>query len=184
MTRVGTIDGIPARLWSLVFRSVPEPGGSCWPWPLSRDRDGYGQVSTGGKGGRMPRAHRVVYEIFVGPVPEGLTLDHTCHNEAAARGECDGGATCPHRACVNPAHLEPVTSRVNILRGLSPTAVNARKAECDNGHPLAGDNLYRGPQGGRVCRECRRAAQRAWYLRRRALGRESHESHESHERTP
>lgn len=160
----GTVNGTDARLWSLILRSLPDPGGSCWPWALSRASDGYGQVSIGGG---MQRAHRVAYEILVGPVPEGLTLDHRCHSDAAARGECAGGTSCPHRACIRPDHLEPVSRRVNILRGLSPSAVNARKAECDNGHPLDGPNLYRHPSGARKCRECHREQARAHAARKR-----------------
>lgn len=74
----------------------------------------------------------------VGPIPEGMDLDHTCRN----------------RGCVNPEHLEPVTTQVNTLRGIGPTAENARKTHCKHGHPLEGDNLYVDPEGKRKCRAC------------------------------
>ncbi|TDD77726.1 HNH endonuclease [Actinomadura rubrisoli] len=85
--------------------------------------------------------HRFVYESLVGPIPEGLVLDHLCRV----------------RACCNPAHLEPVTDRVNILRGASITAANARKTHCDHGHEFTSQNTYR-HRGRRLCRACNRDA--------------------------
>lgn len=86
-------------------------------------------------------AHKWAYESIVGPVPEGMELDHLCRN----------------RACVNPAHLEAVSRRVNQLRGLSISAKNARKTHCVHGHPLTGENVYEW-RGSRYCRACRAAA--------------------------
>lgn len=110
--------------------------GECWEWTGGRQHDGYGWVWTGARPGY---AHRVVYEWLVGPVPEGLELDHLCRN----------------RTCVNPDHLEPVTRRENILRGEGITAQQARQTHCKRGHPLSGDNLYR-HGGHRKCRACQR----------------------------
>jgi hypothetical protein len=90
--------------------------------------------------GRTWAAHRAAYTLLVAPIPDGLTIDHLCRNTS----------------CVNPAHLEPVTQRENGLRGTSPAAVNARKVECVNGHPLSGDNLHIGTDGSRRCRICNR----------------------------
>ena len=70
---------------------------SCWLWTSPLDRDGYGHIQIGRK---MCRAHRVAYEWLVGPIPEGLTIDHLCSV----------------RNCVNPSHLEPVTAAENALR--------------------------------------------------------------------
>lgn len=87
----------------------------------------------------MP-AHRFAYERLVGLIPEGLQLDHLCR--------------VPY--CVNPAHLEPVTSRENTMRGLNFAAVNAKKTHCLRGHLLSGDNLMTTPSyDGRLCRTCR-----------------------------
>lgn len=117
------------------FNSELDSNG-CWIWRLRLDKDGYGQISVQNK---TRRAHRVAYEALVGEIPEGLELDHLCRV----------------RSCVNPEHLEPVTSKENTLRGESFSAVNARKTHCSKGHELAGDNLeIRGKQ--RSCRECRR----------------------------
>ena len=89
-------------------------------------------------------AHRVVYEILVGPIPVGLELDHLCRN----------------RACVNPDHLEPVTTRTNLLRGYSPWACRARQTHCKRGHEFTPENTYGTGDGRRYCRTCRRAHHR------------------------
>ena len=108
-------------------------GDGCWEWQGSRlGVSDYGRFDH-------EMAHRVSYEYFVGPIPDGLTLDHLCRN----------------RPCVRPSHLEPVTMQENILRGLAPSADNARKIFCIRGHPLFGANLYVTPDGRRQCRICR-----------------------------
>jgi len=83
--------------------------GPCWTWTGTQDGKGYGRI---GYQGGFAKAHRAAYELLVGPIPPGLTLDHLCHDAAI----CRGGISCPHRACVNPAHLEPVTNAENLRR--------------------------------------------------------------------
>lgn len=118
--------------------------GGCIVWIGGLNGVGYGQFYRGkrfrGDTGKT-YAHRWSYEYHVGPIPEGLELDHLCRNPA----------------CVNPEHLEPVTPQVNKLRGTSPAAIHARKTHCPAGHPYAGTNLYVYPTTGiRRCRECGR----------------------------
>lgn len=110
----------------------------CWIWTAAKIK-GYGTFGTSKNGVRTRwRAHRLTYELFVGPIPEGFELDHLCR----------------HRSCCNPAHLESVTRQVNQLRGYSVSGINARKTHCYKGHPLSGDNLLTGHKGERMCRQC------------------------------
>lgn len=81
------------RFWSKVLR-----GPNCWLWVGSRNELGYGQYRIDNE--TRGRAHRVAYELLVGPIPEGLTIDHLCRNTW----------------CVNPAHMEPVTIQENLGR--------------------------------------------------------------------
>ena len=133
------------RLWSKVTKTD-----GCWLWTGALNTDGYGVVWIDEKS-RAGRAHRVVYELLVGPIPPHTGLDHLCRN----------------RACVRPDHLEPVSTRVNVLRGVGITAVNSSKTACVNGHPFTLENTY--PQRGsdRACRTCRAAAQRRYMARER-----------------
>ena len=112
------------RFWSKVNKTA-----ECWLWTGALNHYGYGAFHLDGNA-RM--AHRLAYAWLVGPIPSGLTLDHLCRN----------------RACVNPAHLEPVTLAENKRRGESPAAVNARKTKCLRGHPLTRRS------DGRYCRVC------------------------------
>lgn len=126
-----------AELPEQIRRRVVVDDGGCWRFGGSKGRGGYGHVWWNG---RHVYAHRVSYELLVGPIPNGLELDHV-----RTRG-------CAHRDCINPAHLEPVTHHENILRGVSPTAENKRKVNCIRGHGF--DERTR--RGKRVCRECLR----------------------------
>ena len=116
----------------------------CHEWIASRNNNGYGTFAVGG--GRSTVAHRWSYEYHVGPIPDGLDLDHLCRN----------------RACVNPDHLEPVTTSTNLHRAVGMGQANARKTHCPMGHPYAGDNLYIPPcrPNNRMCRACRANSKR------------------------
>jgi HNH endonuclease len=110
--------------------------GECWHFMGTITSGGYGLITDFDKN-RM--AHRVAYEMWVGPIPDGMDVDHICHNEAYAKGECLGGSGCLHRRCCNPDHLEAVTSGTNTRRGGSPSAVLARLRQgvtcpCGCGH--------------------------------------------------
>jgi hypothetical protein len=115
----------------------------CWLWQGEITDQGYGRFLVGGK--RM-RVHRAAYEVWRGPIPAQLVIDHLCRT----------------RACVNPGHLEPVTHRENTLRGDNPRILathQTKKTQCPQGHPLFGTNLYVRPSdGGRICRQCNRAS--------------------------
>jgi len=106
----------------------------CWLWTAGKSA-GYGRSRY--ERGKTRRAHRRVYELLIGPVPEGLELDHLCRN----------------RACCNPWHLEPVTHRENILRGESPMALCAKKTTCVAGHPFS-KHGHINVRGDRVCLVC------------------------------
>lgn len=136
------------RFWPRVDRT-----GTCWIWKGRKMKDGYGVIDINYK---SYFAHRVAYELVIGKIPDGLELDHTCHK----KGKCIGVAECPHRACVNPLHLEPVTHRINTLRGNSGLGskgrVLAKKTHCRNGHEFTPENTAILPSGDRRCRICTR----------------------------
>lgn len=132
-----------SRFWARVERTP-----TCWLWRGAVSKAGYGSLSVGG---RNVRVHRFAYELLVGPIPAGLTLDHLCRV----------------RHCVNPSHLEPVTSGENTLRGYGPTAEHARQTHCINGHAFAPESAHRERDGiVRRCRICGRASWRASKARR------------------
>src|SRR5580704_1514781 len=138
-----------------VMSNVDVQPGGCWMWKRPPTAQGYGQLRYEG---RRWLAHTVVYETLVRPVPKGMQLDHQCHNRDQA---CRGGRTCPHRLCVNPAHLEPATNLVNTRRGRAG-AHEAEKTECPAGHPYDEENTYWSKATGRMCRICQRGHKRAY----------------------
>jgi hypothetical protein len=121
----------------------------CIVWTGGIDAYGYGKLRANK---RTWLAHRLAYELMVGPIPNGLQLDHLCHTQDAA---CPGGLDCAHRRCINPHHLEPVTRRTNILRGRGLSAANAAKTHCPRGHEYTVANTRIDKNGKRNCRSCR-----------------------------
>jgi hypothetical protein len=114
----------------------PEPNSGCWLWLGSLNRDnGYGRFYLRYK---SYLAHRFSYELQNGPIQNGLVLDHLCRNTS----------------CVNPKHLEVVTNKENILRGISPSAENKRKTHCPIGHEYTEKNTRISKTGKRSCRTC------------------------------
>lgn len=120
---------IEQRFWSYVEWSE-----GCWAWHGALYPTGYGHFTWKRASGY---AHRAAYLLAVGPIPEGMHLDHLCRTPR----------------CVNPAHLEPVTPRANVLRSpIAEAANNAAKTHCKHGHSL--DDAYEWRRTGRRCRTC------------------------------
>ncbi|MBP7594322.1 MAG: HNH endonuclease [Candidatus Microthrix sp.] len=136
---------------NLLRRLRVVPGSWCIEFTGSKV-NGYGQVR---RNNRMVKAHRLAYELFVGPIPDGLQLDHLCRN----------------RACVRPDHLEPATGVENLARGETVNAANAAKTACLEGHPY--DRTY---SGARSCSICKRRQSREAKRRQRAAARSNKET--------
>ena len=122
-------------------------GDGCWLWTACVNKKGYGQVGIGGREKRL--AHRVLYEAMVGPIPDGLELDHLCRTPA----------------CVRPGHLEPVTHAENMARG-----AHSLKTHCPKGHEYTEANTRLGRGQGRKCRTCHRVNNLRYYYERRDGG--------------
>ncbi len=123
----------------------PEPNTGCWIWLGWIASIGYGYHMIEGK---WHCAHRLVYEVYKGTIPEGLQLDHLCRN----------------RWCVNPAHLEPVTFQENISRGKRETAAQrfSRITHCKQGHPFDDANTRITSRKGKIWRICRACEKIHW----------------------
>lgn len=123
--------------------------GECLVWHGPLDDDGYGRTYAGGKSGQL--AHRVSYETFVGPIPTGTEIDHTCRN----------------RACVRPEHLEAVPHAVNMARRPTPPI----KTKCANGHEQTTETVRERvrPNGHvhRACRLCEAEAARRYAAKKK-----------------
>ena len=120
----------------------------CWPWIGFIKPSGYGEIW---RRGRHQKAHRVIFEMIRGHIPERMQIDHLCRV----------------RHCVNPDHMEVVTQKVNILRGVSFSAENARKTHCAKGHPYNEENTKIYHMGWRRCGICKRR----WDSQRRTKAR-------------
>ena len=122
--------------------------GDCWLWTGVLTSGGYGQMSVNGV---QKYVHRLIWEELIGPIPAGYDVDHLCRV----------------RNCVNPDHLDPVTRRENLSRGVG----HGTRAYCPQGHPYNKKNTYRYPDGSRYCRVCRREGMRRLKERRKAAER-------------
>lgn len=140
-----TAERAAARFWSKVNKDGSVPArrpdlGPCWLWKPVPSNGGYGQFYLNGK----PRlAHRASYELFVKPIPPGLTIDHLCEV----------------RACVRPDHLDPVTLAENLRRAKvweGGAAAQREKTHCPQGHPYDEANTRRSGSGRRHCKACAR----------------------------
>lgn len=119
------------KVWAKVDKTE-----TCWLWTGAKSRSGYGHVVYAAK--HWP-AHRLIYELEVGPIPEGLQLDHLCRE----------------RRCVRPDHLEPVTAAENTRRAVAFRTPPPPKSHCPHGHAYTDENLIADPRGRRLCRACK-----------------------------
>lgn len=139
-----------ARFWAKTRLMVD----GCWLWEGATTKCGYGTTTVDY---RTVYAHRWAYEALVGPIPEGMQLDHLCRV----------------RNCVRPDHLEPVTLAENVrrgrkARGAAPADRRFADRACINGHAMTDENTYVDPLGRRNCRECIRIRGRRYYYSRKA----------------
>lgn len=148
---------VKSRFWMKVDKAGQVPPhrpdlGPCWMWTASTNgKQGYGIFRGGTERDRYGSrkwvlAHRFAYECEVGPIPEGLEIDHLCRT----------------RRCVRPSHFEVTNHRINTLRGESPPARQARRNACVNGHPF---DTFSTP-GKRRCSICDRAKEQRRHRRR------------------
>lgn len=123
--------------------------GPCWIWGGPPNSGGYGTV---GIEGRTVGAHVAIYTLLRKPVPEGMDLDHLCH---PGDGSCPR-ATCRHRLCVNPDHLDPTTRLENLKRGDTFVAIQLAVTRCPKGHEYSPENTrVRTARSGNPMRSCR-----------------------------
>jgi hypothetical protein len=127
------------RFWEHVRQE-----GECWLWHGSVNQAGYACLSISRS--RQVLGHRFIYMLARGPIPVGLVIDHLCRRPA----------------CVNPAHLDVVSQRVNVYRGLSPIAAYRHKTHCVHGHAYTPENTGKSRRG----RYCRRCMTNRWRLRK------------------
>lgn len=138
---------LETRFWNKVNKDGPIPLnrpelGKCWVWTAAKNGAGYGKLGRGGRKEKNDYAHRISYELFVAPIPHGLEIDHLCRN----------------KSCVNPNHLEPVSTRTNIIRGTSKNVQARLNGTCTHGHPLTLENslfIRETRKGGRLVRRCK-----------------------------
>lgn len=126
---------------NITFNGTP-----CWLWTRELDEKGYARFRYATKQWHG-RAHNVSYKMFIGPIPDGLEIDHLCRR----------------RHCVNPVHLEAVTYWTNQLRGVGTLVARTLQTHCKYGHEFTPENTYPMPHGGRQCRICRKIQNAEWH---------------------
>lgn len=140
---------VQARIYSRMRVEDRGHVSPCWVSDRATKPNGYTTMYAWGK---VRFTHRVAYEAYVGPIPDGLVIDHLCRV----------------RACCNPAHLEPVTNRENLLRGETLIAAEASATHCVAGHPFTPANTRRTSKGKRHCRACDKRRAQDYRDRKRA----------------
>jgi hypothetical protein len=129
------------RFWEKVDKCT----GGCWEWTAYRDREGYGRIQQGGRGGEALYAHRLAVQMDGREIPKGYNIDHVCTN----------------RGCVNPAHLEVVTIGENTRRGGNKKPRQGEQRMCGRGHPITTETAYFRKNGLLVyCKKCRNERRR------------------------
>ncbi len=140
------------RFWSKIEINQET---ECWEWIGAHQARGYGMFNVSYI--KTKRAHRIAYEHYIGPIPDGLEIDHLCRNHC----------------CVNPEHLEPVTHLENTQRGIAGEVTTARqrsKTHCPYGHEYTMDNIY-WEDGKRHCRSCQLTrSKKIWLLKKEKYG--------------
>lgn len=139
----------------------------CWLWHGAIKPGGYGAFMTGRKPFKKSNnAHRWIYEFLNGPIRDGLVIDHLCRT----------------RNCVNPKHMEPTTMRENLMRGFSPTSLNAKKQVCPNGHPLMPVPASYNTSAKRYCPICEKTNAKKWNMEHRERKNENNRKSRSRHR--
>jgi hypothetical protein len=145
---------MPARLTSTMFERFHQgyiiTGSECWEWTKTFDGKGYGVIYDDSRPRRPMRAHRYGYTLATGDLAVGMDIDHICRN----------------KKCVNPEHLEAVTHKENVLRGLAPNILAHHQNVCKRGHEMNDQNTYYRRNGTRQCRVCHRLEMRGYEARR------------------
>jgi hypothetical protein len=167
LKKAGIFEAIkPAAAMERLFsRGVPGRNG-CIIWTGTlHPKTGYGQLSM--DGGKTTYAHRAAYLLVKGEIPEGLVIDHACHNRDP---DCKGGTICIHHRCINPHHLDAVTQSENRIRSPHTKApINGLRTHCKSGHPFTPENTrVVSTTGARVCITCHKRRQREYNAKRRA----------------
>jgi hypothetical protein len=155
------------KFWRNVNKDDPA---SCWIWRGKPNTLGYGTLRwVGFNDEKTKMAHRMAYEITHGEIPDGLVIDHECHNAAS---ECRLDTKCPHRLCCNPAHLAAKTRGDNVQAGRSGTR---NKTHCPRNHAYTPENTRWVNTRGTKARQCRTCAREKTALRRATEGRRDYE---------